>query len=109
MQGAQILQILNKGLVAAGVSFGGWIIMFPLRTLFKTIKEKSQVLDDVKNELITQRTNCLSTLQEQGERQIELLGQVNDTLQDIHLGQSEMSGYLKGQGAEPRPTKRKRD
>ena len=70
--------------------------MFPLRSALKNIKDKFNILDEVKEELVTQRTNCLTTLQTQGPRQSEILEKVSDTLQDINMGQAEMSGYLKG-------------
>jgi hypothetical protein len=92
-----ILQLVHEGIWAGALSFGGWILAFPLRTAYNTVKEKAKILEELRDELATQRTNCLKTLQDQGERQIELLEKVNETLDDIHTSQAEMSGYLKGQ------------
>ena len=49
----------------------------------------------VQVELSTQRTNCLATLQDQGEKQIEILGKVADTLNAMHLDQRELLGRIK--------------
>jgi hypothetical protein len=100
MQNASLVfQYIHEGVVAGALSFGGWVIMFPLRTIAKAIKnewkEKSALLQEVHTEMKLQRTNCLSTLQRQGEKQIDLLERAVDVLEDIHISQSEMSGYIK--------------
>lgn len=73
--------------------------MFPVRTL---IKKANEILDSfdskllgIQEELSTQRTNCLTTLQNQGTEQVKLLEKVAGTLEAIHISQAEMSGYIK--------------
>lgn len=96
MANATTVQFIHEGILAGALSFVGWLFMFPLRTAWKVIVEKFKVIDDVHTELTLQRTNCLTTLQSQGEEQIKLLSKMNGTLEAIHLSQSEMSGFLKG-------------
>jgi hypothetical protein len=80
-----------QGLSVAGA---GALIVWPFRKARKewmTLKESTQAIRD---ELAQQRTNCLATLQNQGESQIQLLTKMSDTLQNIHLSQAEMTGYF---------------
>jgi len=66
-------------LVAGGIA----LIMWPFRKLAA-----------IHNELIAQRTNCLQTLQNQGGKQIELLGKAVTTLEGIHTSQASMTGFM---------------
>ena len=72
--------------------------MFPLRTFVKSIHEQwtsvVKTLTEVQNELVQQRTNCLSTLQSQGEEQIELLDKMSTTLEAMHGDQKQTMGML---------------
>lgn len=94
-----VVHAIYQGILAGALSLGGWVIMFPLRTITKSIrkewKEKSGLLQEVHTEMKLQRTNCLTTLQAQGEEQIELLEKAVSTLESIHLSQAEMAGYMK--------------
>src|SRR6266566_244894 len=94
-----ILSHLSEAATGVMLSVGGWILVFPLRSLIKSVKaewaEKMKTLDYIQVELTTQRTNCLKTLQDQGTEQIKLLGKAVDTLDKIHVSQAEMSGYLR--------------
>ena len=76
------------------------VIMWPLKQAKKEWVNLKAGLAETHAELITQRTNCLQTLQSQGDRQIELLGKVSDTLSGMALSQAEMTGYLRA-GATP--------
>ena len=66
-------------LVAGGIA----LIMWPFRKLAA-----------IHSELIEQRTNCLSTLQKQGDEQIKLLGKAVETLGNIHTSQASMTGFM---------------
>lgn len=77
--------------VASGVVI--WFVCFPFRTAYNSATE---TLTTLKNELSTQRTNCLTTIQADGKTQINLLSKMSDTLDGIHTGQTELSGYIKG-------------
>jgi len=75
-------------------------MLFPVKTFVKKVvgawNEQENLLKDMKEELVTQRTNCLKTLQEQGKTQIETLVKVAGTLDSMHTQQSEMNGFIKG-------------
>jgi hypothetical protein len=85
------------------------VIMYPLKQAKKEWVDLKASLAETHAELVQQRTNCLTTLQSQGDQQIKLLGRVADTLGEIHLSQAEMTGYCKansGIGCSPRPRRR---
>jgi len=92
------LQILHEAEIATVLSVGGWILMYPVRSLFAKAKDfidgHTKMLQDVKEELVHQRTNCLTTLQSQGTRQIEVLEKMSTTLESIHLDQARLQGRL---------------
>ena len=69
--------------------------MWPVRKIRKewTVLKVDQAA--IHQELVKQRENCLTTLQAQGDRQIELLGEVSKTLTGMALSQAEMTGYCK--------------
>jgi hypothetical protein len=50
----------------------------------------------IHQELVQQRINCLTTLQNQGDEQIKLLGKMSGSLDNIALSQAEVAGYLSG-------------
>lgn len=91
---------VREALMAAGLSIGGWIVFFPLKTFVKSVQDKwagqTKFLSDIQTELREQRTNCLTTLQTQSKEQVELLTKAVEVLEDIHSSQAEMSGFLKG-------------
>jgi hypothetical protein len=59
--------------------------------LFSWPFKKLTVIHD---ELTTQRTNCLATLAQQGDTQIDLLGKAVNILEDMHLDQRELLGRI---------------
>ena len=81
-----VFSLLYKGIIAAAVAGIAALIAWPFRKL-----------SSIHEELTTQRTNCLQTLQDDGKDQVKLLGKAVDVLEAIHLGQVEMSGYIKAQ------------
>jgi hypothetical protein len=60
-----------------------------VKQLLQDRKDERQWRANVSRELTLQRTNCLTTLQEQGEKQIELL-------EKLVVGQAEQTGFMKG-------------
>ena len=74
------------------LSIGGYIVLFPIRTLVGSIKgnwnEQVKATEEIKKDL-----TLLST---QGDKQIELLGKAVPTLEQMHLSQVELTGFLKG-------------
>ena len=71
---------------------------FPVRTLYNkvkdTVEDQAKALKEIKTELIEQRTNCLTTLSNQGTEQIKLLGKAVETLEAMHLDQRLLMGKL---------------
>jgi hypothetical protein len=53
------------------------------------VKQDRQLLRDIHTEMTLQRTNCLTTIQTQGERQVEILEKIDTRM-------AEQTGYLKG-------------
>lgn len=94
------LQVLHEAEIGLVLAVGGWILMFPVRTLIAKAKELLDTFDkrlsSMQSELVQQRTNCLTTLQNQGDKQIEVLEKMSGTLEQMHLSQAEMAGYFKG-------------
>lgn len=82
---------------AIGLVFTGLlgVIMWPFRRARKEWTALKEDQASIHAELVQQRTNCLTTLQTQGDRQIELLGEVSKTLTGMALSQAEMTGYCK--------------
>lgn len=96
MTGNLLTEFGHELVITVILSVGGTMIMWPFRKAKKIFEDVKTSLDQVHTELVTQRSNCLSTLQSQGESQIKVLEKMSDTLSDMHSSQLEMSGYLKG-------------
>lgn len=79
------------GLVVAGV---GALIMWPFRKARKEWVTLKDAVASTHAELVQQRTNCLQTLQNQGETQITLLTKAVDALDGVRLDLKEQTGYL---------------
>jgi len=72
------------------------VIMWPIRkarTEWIALKHEQSLIHQ---ELVQQRINCLTTLQNQGDEQIKLLGKMSGSLENIALSQTEVAGYLSG-------------
>jgi hypothetical protein len=65
-------------------------------------------LKDVSTELAVQRNNCLTTLQDQGKSQIELLTKTVDTLGDVRLELAKQTGFLQASSVRTRAARRKK-
>lgn len=86
------------GLVVTGLL---GVVMWPFR---KAHKEWIALKDEVtatRTELTQQRTNCLSTLQTQGEEQIKLLSKTVEVLEGTRLDIAQQTGYLSAIAAQP--------
>lgn len=59
-------------------------LMYPFKKLTAAYRETQESLNGIKTELAEQRNNCLTTLQNQGEEQIKLLGKAVDALGEMH-------------------------
>lgn len=77
-----------------------YVVLFPFRTIAKSIKERwaaqTEALVTIQTELTTQRTNCLATLQRQSKEQVDILKDIAETMKDTQIEQAKISGYLRG-------------
>jgi hypothetical protein len=90
-----VWHFVSKALIGLALTGLGGLIVWPFKIARKEWVSLKEAIASTHAELVTQRTDSLGTLQEQGEKQIELLGKAVNTLEAIHLGQVEMSGFLK--------------
>ena len=88
--------LVNKALIGLSVAGVGTLLMYPFRKAKKEWASLKASIADAQQELVQQRTNCLATLQQQGDKQIEILGECSETLKLMHLDQKETLGMLKG-------------
>lgn len=72
------------------------VIALPIRKVKNAWVDLTNKLDAVHVELATQRNNCLTTLQAQGETQIALLTKIADALGEMRLDAKETAGFLRG-------------
>ena len=70
-------------------------VSYPIRRAKKEWFALTTKINDVHNELAVQRSNCLTTLQQQGTQQIELLSKTVETLGEIRLDNREMITHLR--------------
>jgi hypothetical protein len=81
------------GLVITGL---GALMLYPVRYARREWKSIKEAVASTHAELITQRTNCLQTLQNQGDSQIKLLAKMSDTLDGVRLDFAEHRSYVQG-------------
>jgi hypothetical protein len=94
-------QFVHEGILAGLLAVAGGIAMWPIRKVSGAYQEFTGKLDGISKELSTQRTNCLATLQGQGDKQIELLSKTVDTLDGVRLDLREQTGYLRAAAPAP--------
>jgi len=87
--------VLVRGLIGAAVAGVSALIVYPFRWLVNSFKDVTTQLSGIQTELVHQRSNCLSTLQDQGTRQIELLEKTVGTLEAMHLDQRETLAIIR--------------
>jgi septal ring factor EnvC (AmiA/AmiB activator) len=81
--------------VLVSVFLGG--AMWPIRKVKAAYKETQDALQSISKELSEQRSNCLMTLQQQGDEQVKLLGKAVDVLQEMHTDSKLMLEHLRDQ------------
>ena len=69
--------------------------MYPFKKIVAAYKETHEALQGISKELTEQRSNCLTTLQQQGEEQIKLLGKTVEVLQEMHTDSKLMLEHLR--------------
>ena len=94
MQVQIIGQFVHELVFTGIITIVGAIAMWPIRKVKTAYKELQDAINSTHAELILQRTNCLQTLSNQGDKQVELLERMNGTLESIHLDQARLSGRL---------------
>lgn len=92
---SSIWPYLSKALVGLIVTGLGALLMYPIKAIKKEWAGLKESIASAHLELITQRTNCLTTLAVQGEKQIVALDKIADTLSLMHLDQKETLGMLR--------------
>ena len=94
--------------VAASAAVGAImaVVLWPLRSARKEWKTLKAEQASIHAELVTQRTNCLASLQRQGDTQIELLGKTVAALDGARLDLAEQTGCLRAMTAQPPRTRR---
>jgi hypothetical protein len=112
MFSASIMQQLVPIAVKTGIGllFTGLLgaFMWPFRKAQKEWTALKQEQATIHQELVTQRTNCLTTLQSQGDQQVELLKKAVGSLENMALSQAEMTGFFRATYCTPRAQRRKK-
>jgi len=85
VQTEPLMMLFDKILMGLVVAGGIALILWPFKKLAA-----------IHTELIAQRENCLATLQNQGEKQVELLEKTIGILEDIRVELAEHTGFLRG-------------
>ena len=83
-------------------------MLYPIRYVKREWKILKDTMASTHAELVIQRSNCLNTLQEQGTKQIELLGKMSDTLEGVRLDFKEHRGYVQGLVQSPQRSRSKK-
>jgi hypothetical protein len=96
-------ELVSSVLISILLAAAAW----PFRKLkFEWLKATAH-LDAITTELTEQRTNCLATLQRQGDAQVNLLGKAVATLDGVRLDFAEQRGMLTATSARKRKARRK--
>ena len=103
-----ILPYVNKALMTLVVGVLGYLFMFPFRKAKAEFVSLKETTAKIHEELTQQRTNCLATLSQQGEKQIDLLTKVADTLDGLRLDTQAQTGFIQGLVASPRRSRAKK-
>lgn len=80
-------EFIHEIVVTALLGVAGSVAMYPIKKISNAYTEVKDSLEKLHTELTTQRTNCLATLQEQGEEQITALKEIVSALRDMHIDQ----------------------
>jgi hypothetical protein len=92
-----LMQYVYKAAASAVVGVIMAIVLWPFRKIKKEWAVLKTEQASIHTELVKQRENHLTHIEEYGKRQIELLGEVSKTLTSMALSQAEQTGYCKAQ------------
>ena len=95
---------LAKAFVSLVVAGIGALMLWPVRKIRKEWVSLKDAVVATKQELEQQRTNCLATLQTQGDAQITLLTKMSETLDGVRMDFKEHTGFIQGLVQSPRKT-----
>lgn len=96
-----VWHFVSKALIGLALTGLGGLIVWPFKKAKKEWTSLKETMASTQAELVLQRTNCLSSLQIQGEEQIKLLGKVSDTLDGLRLDTQAQTGFLQGMSMAP--------
>ena len=88
-------QIADKLIIGSIVTALGALLVSPFKKAKKEWTSLKADIEKAQKELVHQRTNCLTTLQDQGNAQIALLEKAVTTLEAMHLDQKETLGIIR--------------
>ena len=95
-----LIDVWHEAEIAIALGVGSWVMLFPVKTFVRKVvgawNEQENLLKEVREELVTQRTNCLNTLQNNGKQQLIVLEKMAGSLEGLHGQQTELVGYIKG-------------
>ena len=93
---------LAKAFVSLVVAGIGALMLWPVRKIRKEWVSLKDAVVATKQELEQQPTNCLATLQKQGDAQIILLTKMSDTLDGVRMDFKAHTAYIQGLVQSPR-------
>ena len=91
----ELTQFMYKVAASAVVGVIMGIVLWPFRKARKEWVALKNEQASIHAELVQQRTNCLTTLQQQGESQVKLLEKAVAALDGVRIDLAEQTGYLK--------------
>jgi hypothetical protein len=97
-----------KSLVGIAITGIGALMLYPVRYVRREWKALKESMAATQAELVLQRENCLTTLQNQGDKQIELLGKMSDTLDGVRMDFKEHRAYVQGLVQSPQRSRAKK-
>ncbi len=108
-------EFINQGIpvvlkTIAGLAITGLIgvLMWPVRKVKKEWQGMVEKLAAVHEELGVQRNNCLTTLQRQGDTQIELLSKTVAALDGVRIDLATQTGYMAASALKEVPRRRRK-
>jgi hypothetical protein len=89
-----IATYVHEIIVTVIIAVGGSVLMYPFKLIRREFADAKAALEAVHEELVQQRQNCLTTIQNNGVEQNKLLTKAVDVLEAMHLDQRELLGKL---------------
>lgn len=96
-----LTQFLYKVAASAAVGVVMGIILWPVRKVHKEWIDLKKEQSLIHAELVQQRTNHLTHIEEYGKQQIELLGKTVAALDGVRLELASQTGFLSAMAAQP--------